>query len=73
MKNYRLRILLTVLIEIIRICLIMPFITFVFFYSLDNILINVDLGIIKANYFYYLLFSLIVYGMFFRKEHKKED
>lgn len=64
--------LLLILIDVINIAIIMPFITFIFFYCLDNILTNVDLGVTKASYFYYLLFSFVVYNVFLRREHKTE-
>lgn len=77
MKNNNLNIigyaLLVAIVEVIRICLILPFLTFVFFYSLDNILTNIDLGVTKVNYFYYLSFSFVVYVTLFRKMHKKEE
>ena len=76
MENNKLKILgctlLLILIDAINIAVIMPFITFIFFYCLDNILTNVDLGVTKANYFYYLLFSFVVYNIFLRRDNKKE-
>lgn len=76
MENNKLKILgctlLLILIDVINIAVIMPFITFIFFYCLDNILTNVDLGVTKASYFYYLLFSFVVYNVFLRKDNKKE-
>lgn len=76
MKNDRYKmlgyVLLLILIDVINIAVVMPFITFIFFYCLDNILTNVDLGVTKANYFYYLLFSFVVYSVFLRRDNKKE-
>lgn len=76
MENNKLKILgctlLLILIDVINIAIIMPFITFIFFYCLDNILTNVDLGVTKASYFYYLLFSFVVYNVFLRRDNKKE-
>ena len=76
MGNNKLKILgctlLLILIDVINIAVIMPFITFIFFYCLDNILTNVDLGVTKASYFYYLLFSFVVYNVFLRRDNKKE-